>query len=414
VLLVGVTGFVLASAACAVAGSPETLIVARAFQGGLGALMLPQVFGLMRDLFPGAEMSRAFAVFGPVMGLSAMLGPVIAGVLIHADLLGTSWRMIFLVNVPIGAFALITGRRFLPARASGPANRPARIDVSGASLAGVAMFLLVFPLVQGRELGWPLWIEAMLPLSAIAFAAFGHSQLRRERAGRAPLIETSVFTKRSYVSGIAFSLAFVGSLGGTMIIFAVLLQAGLGFSPMHSALTTVPWAAGAFVGSGVGGALMHKLGRRVLQIGLVLETAGLVGFYLVLRHVGVGLSSLDVLVPLLIGGVGMGMVFVPLFDIILGGVAEHEVGSASGVLQSINGLAMSLGVAGVGTVFFGMVGSGRDHAGEFLHAAQVCSLLSVGLLAVAFALAFLLPRAARAMPGVAAEAAPGTAEPALA
>jgi MFS family permease len=276
------------------------------------------------------------------------------------------------------------------------------------------MFLLVFPLVQGRDLGWPVWVTAMLPCSAIAFAVFGFTQLRRRRAGRTPLIEPSVFTRRAYVSGIAFSLAFIGSMAGIVMIFSVFLQAGLGFTPLHSALTTAPWALGAFVGSGVSGVLMHKLGRRVLQIGLVIEAVGLASFYLVLRDVGPSLSNWDVLGPMLIGGFGMGMVFVPLFDIILGGVAEHEVGSASGVLQSVNQLAMSLGIAVLGTIFFGLAGSGHQHAGGFVHATEVCSLVTVGLLATAFALALLLPRAARHAPSVDAEAGIESLVPALA
>src|SRR5215831_7526456 len=206
VLLAGMAGFIAASAACAAAATPGELIAARAVQGLAGAVMLPQVFGLIRDLFQAHEMGRAFAVFSPVMGLSAMFGPIVSGGLIGLNLFGTGWRMIFLVNVPVGLAALAAGARFLPAvrpRANGA--RGARLDLPGAALAGVAMFLLVFPLVQGHELGWPGWLLGMLGGSAAVLAGFGWYQVRRKRSGGTPLIEPGIFANRGYASGIAFS-----------------------------------------------------------------------------------------------------------------------------------------------------------------------------------------------------------------
>ncbi|HEV3069537.1 MAG TPA: MFS transporter, partial [Streptosporangiaceae bacterium] len=267
-LLIGMTGFVAASALCAAAGSAGELIAARAAQGALGAIMLPQVFGLIRDLFQAHEMGKAFGVYGPVMGLSAMLGPIASGGLIGADVFGTGWRMIFLVNVPVGLVALVLGARLLPVGAAsaggasaggasaGGAGRGVRrgqLDLTGAALAAVAMFGLVFPLAQGHALGWPAWLYAMLAASVLVLAWFAVYQIRRQRAGRTPLVEPSVFAHRSYRAGIVFSIVFIGSLGGIVMIFNVFLQNGLGFTPWHSALTTAPWAAGAFVGSAIGG-----------------------------------------------------------------------------------------------------------------------------------------------------------------
>jgi EmrB/QacA subfamily drug resistance transporter len=392
VLLVGVAGFIVASVACAVSTTPAELIAARAAQGGVGAIMVPQVFGLIRDLFAPQEMGKAFGVFGPVMGLSAMLGPIVSGGLIGADILGTGWRMIFLVNVPVGAFALIAGAKHLPGVA---AERTGRLDVVGTVLAGVGMFLLVYPLAEGHDQGWPTWLLAMLGAAVPVLAAFGAYQVRRKRAGRTPLIEPSIFARRAYTSGLLFSLVFIASMGGIVLIFNVFLQAGLGFSPWHSAVTTAPWAGGAFVGSAVGGIAMQKLGRRILHAGLVIETAGLLGLYAMLEHAGPQVASLDLLAPMIVGGVGMGMVFVPLFDIVMAGVEPHEMGSASGVMQSINGLGMSLGVAGIGAIFFGLLGSNGDHAHAFVNAAEWTALVSVALLVVSFAIAFWLPRRAR-------------------
>jgi MFS family permease len=412
VLLTGMTGFVAASAACAAAGTAGELIAARAAQGLMGAIMLPQVFGLIRDLFEAHEMSKAFGVYGPVMGLSAMLGPIASGGLISADLFGASWRMIFLVNVPVGVAALALGARLLPtglvvpgsgtdsaSRADSGAGGPrrGRLDLPGAALAGVAMFGLVFPLAQGHSLGWPAWLFGMLAASAGVLAGFAWYQLRRQRAGRDPLVLPSIFGHRPYSAGIVFSIVFVGSLGGIVMIFNVFLQNGLGFTPWHSALTTAPWAAGAFVGSAVGGIAMTRLGRRVLQAGLVVEAAGLLAIYAVLRGAGGGVSTADLLAPMVVGGIGMGMVFVPLFDIVMAGVRPQEMGSASGVLQTVNSLGMSLGIAGIGAIFFALVGGHGAHAPVYLHAAQWTALATVGLLACSLAVAFALPRRAREM-----------------
>src|SRR5499427_9420123 len=408
VLLVGMAGFIAASAACAAAATSGELIAARAAQGLAGAIMLPQVFGLISDLFKPHEMGRAFAVFSPVMGLSAMLGPIVSGGLIGLNLFGTGWRMIFLVNVPVGLAALAAGARFLPAvspRANGARGaRGARLDLPGAALAGVAMFLLVFPLVQGHELGWPGWLLGMLGASAAVLAGFGWYQVRRKRAGGTPLIEPGIFANRGYASGIAFSLAFISSMGGIVLIFNVLLQTGLGYTPWHAAITTAPWAAGAFIGSAAGGITMGRFGRRVLHAGLVVEAIGLLALVGTLRAAGAGVSTADLLGPMIVGGIGMGMVFVPLFDIAMAGIRPHEMGSASGVLQTVNSLSMSTGVAGLGVIFFSLLGSG--HLAGYLSAAQWTVFGTIGLLAAAFALGFWLPRHAR----VAAEAGAGEPE----
>jgi len=410
VLLTGMAGFIVASAACAAAVNPGELIAARAAQGALGAIMLPQVFGLIRDMFQAHEMGKAFGVYGPVMGLSAMLGPIVSGGLISLNVSGTGWRMIFLVNVPIGLVALVTGARLLPAGDPVTGGKR-RLDLPGAALAGTAMFLLVYPLAQGHELGWPSWLFGMLAAAVAVLALFARHQLRRRNSGATTLVEPSVFTHRAYTMGILFSIAFIGSLGGIVMIFNVFLQNGLGFTPWHSAITTAPWAAGAFVGSAVGGIAMAKLGRRVLHAGLVVEVAGLLGVYLTLRTAGGGVGTVDLVAPMIIGGIGMGMVFVPLFDIVMAGVRPQEMGSASGILQTVNSLAMSLGIAGLGAIFFALDGSGSGSAGHgsgsgsgsaghvagYLSAAEWTTVATIGLLVVSFAVAFGLPRRAREM-----------------
>ena len=409
-LMIGIGGFVGASILCAFAQTPGELIAARAAQGAVGAIMLPQVLGLIGDLFEPQEMGKAFTVYGPVMGLAAMLGPIVGGGLVDADVLGLGWRMIFLVNIPVGIAALAIGGRLLPEGRTADAA-DTRLDLRGMALVGTAMFLLVYPLVQGRQLGWPLWIVAMLVASVPMLALFARQQVRRQRGGRAPLIEPGIFRRRAYNAGVVFSLVFLGALGGVVLVFNVLLQVGLGFSPWHSATITSCWALGGFFGAAAGGIAMAKLGRRVLQAGLVVEAVGLLAVYATLRAAGTGVETIDLVAPMVVGGVGMGMVFVPLFDIVLAGVAPHEVGSASGVLQSVNGLGMSLGVATLGALFFALVdGAGGGHAHAFVASGQWAVLATVGLLAVALVVSFWLPaRAREAAPQASSDARPVSA-----
>ncbi|WUH93685.1 MFS transporter [Streptomyces sp. NBC_00433] len=391
VLLTGMAGFVLGSLVCAAAQNPSMLVTARIVQGAFGAVMIPQCFAIPREIFSPQEVKKAWGIFGPLMGLSAVLGPVVAGVLIHADLFGAGWRMIFGINLPIGLAALVIGWRFLPAVT--PAARGVRLDALGVLLAGAGAFLLVFPLVQGRELGWPGWTLAMLAASIPVLGVFALHQVRRSRAGLSPLVEPSVFRKRSYVSGVAFAIAFTASMGGMILTLGVFLQVGLGYTALHSALATAPWAVGALFGSAGGAIFMGSLGRKVLHIGLLLMGAGVLGLYGVFQTAGADLTAWQLAGPLVVGGAGMGMIFVPLFDIILGGVEPHEIGSASGTLQAVQQLGMTLGIAALGTVFFNVLG--RGHAAAAVDAASTTALCTAALIALAFALGFFLPRAAR-------------------
>ena len=355
ILLLGAAGFTLASIGCALAPSEGALIMVRVIQGLVGAIMVPQGFGLIRDMFPPQDVGKAFGVFGPSIGLATILGPIVAGLLIQLD----GWRLIFLINVPLGVFAIAVGARVLPAVT--PTAQRTRLDLTGTLLAGAGMFLLVFPLVQGRQLGWPAWTFVMLACSLPVFAVFGVLQLRRKRSGRSPLVELGVFAKRSYTSGTLFVLVFFGTVVGFALAVGMLLQIGLGYTPMHASLTTAVWAVGAFLGTGLSAGLTPRLGRAVLHVGLTLMAVGLAGVYVVLTHTHTALSGLILAGPLLAFGIGMGMIFLPLYDIIMADIEDHEVGSAAGVLEAVQQLGASLGVAVLGTVFFGLIGAGALH-----------------------------------------------------
>jgi EmrB/QacA subfamily drug resistance transporter len=392
VLLWGMAGFTAASLLCALAPSPGVLIGCRALQGALGAVMLPQCSGLIRDLFGEEGTPRAFGVFGPVMGIAAVAGPVLGGALIDANVASTGWRLIFLVNVPVGLAALLVGGRMLPAGA--PSARAGRLDGLSIVLAAGAAFLLIFPLVQGRQLGWPLWIVGMLVASVPVGAAFAFAQRRTVRRGATALLEPGLFGRRAYVAGLAFAVFFIGAMGAVGLTLNVLLQTGLGYTPLAASIATLTFPAGAIVGTIVASLVVARLGRRVLQLGLSLMACGLVVLAVVVGDAGTTLGGWAVAGPMLLAGIGMGMIFMPMFDTILFGMPERAMGSASGLLQATQQLAMSLGLAVIGTLFFAHVGA-HGGPGRFVGAAHKCLLWSAGLLGVAFLAVFALPRHTR-------------------
>jgi MFS family permease len=392
VLLVAIGGFVVSSSLCALAPSASMLIAARALQGATAALMVPQGFGLIRELFGDAGQQKAFGVFGPIMGLAAVAGPLAGGGLIAINLLGIGWRAIFLINVPVGLVALAVGVRQLP---DGPPATPhARLDLPSVALAAAGGFALVYPLIEGRQQGWPTWSFALLAAGMLIIAAFALRQSARVRRGHAPLIVPSILRRRGYIAGLAVAAGFLGAMGGITLAFNVMYQAGLGFTPLDAALAAVTIPVLAIGGSISSSILLPKLGRTTMHIGIAVMAAGIALTVVVLHAAGAGLSAWDTAAPLAVVGFGMGMVFVPMFDVILAGVEPHELGSASGLLESVQQLAMSIGLAAVGTVLFDEVG-GLHGPGAFVGATSDALLVAIGLLALAWIATWWVPKHAR-------------------
>jgi EmrB/QacA subfamily drug resistance transporter len=351
--LIGAAGFTTASLLCALAWSPGVLIGARAIQGLFGAVMLPQGLGMLKRLFSEKEQATAFGAFGPVMGLSAVGGPILAGWLVGADYFGLGWRMIFFINLPLGLFAVFGAVKFLPEFRSG---RAPRLDVLGVLLAGAGSALLLYPLVQGRELGWPAWTFVMLGVGLAVFGVFGVYEGRREKRGLDPLVTPSLFRRPSFTGGLVVGLVFFAALVGTSLIFTLYLQVGLGYSPLKAGLTTLPQAVGmvaGFVAAGAG--LTEKLGRKLLLTGTVIMAFGAVGVGVTVYLAGAGINPYQLIPALLVLGAGMGLAMAPFFGIVLAGVSDEETGSASGALTSVQQLGGAFGIAVLGTIFFALL-----------------------------------------------------------
>ncbi|WP_051782236.1 MULTISPECIES: MFS transporter [unclassified Streptomyces] len=360
--LAGLAAFTAMSALCAVAQSPTELIAARVLQGAAAAVMVPQVLAIIKNVFPPEQRAAAFGASGPFMGLAAVGGPVLGGALVDWDLFGTGWRSVFLLNVPVGVVAFAIALRILPESRS---PRRASLDIVGMLLATTGLFLLVYPLVQGREQGWPGWILAMLAGSVPVLALFAWYEIRLQRADRTPLVEMSLLRNRTFVVGLFITLAFFCAMAGYLMVLALHLQIGLGFSALKAGLTEMPWAVGVAFGSAWSGmALVPRYGGRVLKWGLFALLIGTAGTWLTLQLAGNGLNPWELIPSGLLCGTGMGFVLTPLTSQILGGVSDREVGSASGLLNAFDQLGGTLGVAVLGTVFVALLGGQADHAAD--------------------------------------------------
>ncbi|AGL14076.1 MFS transporter [Actinoplanes sp. N902-109] len=386
--VIGAAGFTLASLTCALAWSPGVLTSARAVQGLFGALMLPQGLGMIKQMFTPAEQTKAFGAFGPVMGLGAVGGPVLAGWLVDADYLGTGWRMIFLINLPLGVFAVVGALRFLPEFRS---ERAPRLDVPGVGLAALGGFLLLYPLVQGRELGWTAWVFGLLAAGLVVFGAFAAYEARRDRHGLDTLVVPSLFRKRAFASGLLVGLVFFGALLGTGLVLSLYLQVGLGFSALKAGLSTLPQAVGTMLGFVVAGSgLGDRLGRRLLFLGTAIMVLATAGSAWIVQAAGNGLTPYHLIPGMFPLGIGMGLAMAPFFTLVLAGVDDEETGSASGALTSMQQLGGAFGIALLGTLFFNQI----TDAG-FVAAAVRTLGVSAVMLVVAGLLGLLLPRHAR-------------------
>jgi len=385
--LFGIVSFTAASLLCAIAPTNGWLITFRTLEGVAGAMLLPQGFGLIRQAFPPAEFGKAFAVFGPVFGLGGILGPIIGGFIIQSNLFNVGWRNVFLVNIPIGIVTIILAFKMLP-RSSG--DRLITLDVTSVTLSAGAAGLLVLPLIQGQQAGWPMWTWLCFLSSAAGFVLFYLRNRHVARGAKAPLVDPSIFESRSYTTGIGGLFLFFAGFTGVYLVITLFLQLGENYSASGAALGNVPIAVGtAFGGMLSGAVLADKFGRKVLQGGAVFQIIGAILLLNGLRHVdALHQFHLGQLIPgMVVCGFGTGLVVAALFDTIISAIAGQSVGSASGLLSAVQSVASSVGVAVFGTAFFAGVTDHRSPVIGFRHALEI----QLGFVATFLLVTFFLP-----------------------
>ncbi|MFF4122184.1 MFS transporter [Microbispora rosea] len=382
VFAIGLTAFTAASVLCGLAVSPEMLVISRALQGMAAALMFPQVLSIINVTYTGDDRPRAFAGYGAALGLATVGGQVIGGLLIASDVLGLGWRACFLVNLPIGLVTLLLLPRLVPESRSASARG---LDLAGVAIVFPAVLLLLVPLVEGRQEGWPAWTFVSLAASVVVFALFTWQQVRLSRAGGTPLVEPSLFRSRSFVTGLATVLAVYGGMASFMLVIALYVQDGLRYSPLRAGMVFLPMGVAFFATSINAAKFIRRLGRRTLTAGAILIVAGEVCLALITRDAGAGVNLPLYEVLTAVAGAGIGMVGAPLLSQVLLGVEPEYAGSASGVLSTVQQMAGALGVAIMGIVFFGTLdgasvspaGYGRAFAASLVYLIALAALASV-------------------------------------
>ncbi|MFF8293445.1 MFS transporter [Streptomyces sp. NPDC016309] len=349
--LVGVAGFTLTSLTAGLAQEPWQLVVSRVLQGAFSGIMVPQVLSIIHVTFSDKERGTAFALHGLVGGLAATLGLALGGLLVQWNLFGLDWRLIFLINVPVGLVGLLYGTKVIT---ESKAPQALRLDTLGVVLATVGLVMLVYPLLQGRELGWPAWGYVSMIASLPVLGAFVAWQRRKTRKDGSPLVELGLFRTRSFSSGLAVNMIFYVGMGMFTIGWTLYMQIGQGWSPMRAGLTSLPFCVGAFLtATSSVMILVPKFGRKAMQAGAGVLVLGLGAYIWVAGEYGSDVTSWHLVVPLFLIGLGFGTVATPLPLIVTSEVPHKDAGSASGLVNTNTQLGFAIGGALVSVVFFG-------------------------------------------------------------
>ncbi|WP_212764867.1 MFS transporter [Streptomyces sp. I05A-00742] len=386
--LLGTGVFTAASLLCGLAGTPALLIAARFIQGSAAAVMIPQVLATLHVTFDEGSRAKAFSLYGTVMSLGSVAGPVLGGVLTCADVFGLGWRPIFLINVPIGLATVLLGLRYLPESRDLAARR---LDLTGMILAALGLLLITYPLTVGGAHQWPAWSFLMMAGGLLTLAVFVVQQRARAARGRDPLVVPELFKSRAFAAGLSAQLVF-GLLSGVFFLtWAVFTQDGLGLSPRQAATGFVAASVGEMAGAWLAMSLAGRYGGRAPRAGALLAAATLGGYAWLITEQNTALSPVLTLLPMLPAGLGLGMIGAALADMTLRQVDHDHAGSASGLFNTSTQLGIALGTASTAVVFFAHSPAGSH--GTTVTAAFTGSLWYViaALLAM-WALMLLLPK----------------------
>ncbi|MFH8792701.1 MFS transporter [Streptomyces sp. NPDC017941] len=381
----GAGAFGLTSLACGLAPTAWWLVAARAAQGAASAVMLPQVLATIHATTGGERRARAVSLYGSVGGVSMVLGQILGGVLVAADVAGTGWRMVFLVNVPVAALALLLAVRSVP---NSRAERPARGDLAGTVLLAVSLTAFLLPLTEGRAAGWPLWSVLALVASPLLILAFAAVERRAEAGGGSPLLPPSLLREPVVRRGLLIGLPIFIGFSGWMFVSAVTLQKGLDYGALEAGLTLIPMGVAQFAASLLAPRLVHRLGSRALTLCALVHGTGVAVLALtVLWAPWSALTPLALAPGLALCGFGQGVQLPLYFRVLLSAVPAARAGAGSGLAATVQQSCLAVGVATLGSLFLAME-SGTGIREAF---ATVLALQLAGLLALA-ALSLRLPR----------------------
>lgn len=379
--------FILMSLACGIAPTVGALIVARVLQGAAAALLIPQVLATFHHTLAGERKARAVALYGATSGIAAVVGQLVGGLLVSADIGGTSWRPIFLVNVPIGLVVLLVATGIVPRTRSA---HPVGVDLPGTLLFAATLTALLVPLTEGHSLGWPWWSWLLIAAAAVLGPLTFSVEKAAEARGEIPLLPPSLLRLPSMSRGLTMVLFFSLGFGAFMFVFALTVQNGLHADALHGGLAITPMALLFLLGSLFAPRLLTRFGRAALSAGAVVQLAGLGSLVTVLVRDWPHVSLWAMALPLAFVGAGQSMLFAGLFRSVLADVPTHLGGVGSGVLITLQQSGLALGVATLGTLYLSLEPHGTAHAFASVEYVQmgIVALLALGAAA--------LPRFAKA------------------
>ena len=370
--IIGMAGFTLASALCGLAPSAGLLIGARVLQGLAAALLFPQVYASIRVNFDNDDSRHAFGLLGMTLGLAAIAGQVFGGWLVHADLFGLDWRSIFLINIPIGVFAVATARHIPESLAP----QRSTLDWMGVVLVSIGLALLLVPLIEGSGRGWPAWSLWALCAAGILLALFHQQQERRRMTGRLPLVDMRLLAQRRFALGALLVLLIYSTSSSFFLCFALLMQTGLGLNPLLAGSIFAPCSVGFVIASMAAPKLVKRWGIRAIVVGALIYTVSIGLLIAQVQIAGAGLVPIRLIPVLVVLGAGQGLIMTPLLNLVLGFVDELQAGMASGVVSTVQQVGAALGVAAVGILF----GTALDSGSTTPQACRYVSAFVMGML----------------------------------
>jgi len=408
VFFTGLALFTAASVACGLAQNDLQLITARVVQGLGGGIFFPPVTAFIQLLFPPMKRGKAFAIMGATIGISTALGPLVGGLIIEALGEESGWRYIFFVNLPIGVITLVAAAILLP---KGGEGKRLSTDLIGLLLASAALVAILVPLIEGQDQGWPLWTYLSLAAGVLLLVAFAFWERRVAARGAEPFVPPKLFSHPAFTGGTILALVYFAAFTSIFFTISIFWQAGLGHTALESGLVSIPFALGSIIGASQSDRLASLLGRTVLVIGVGMLAIGLIALWLVLLLIpATDLTNWELLGPLLVAGIGSGLFIAPNAQFIVATVDRSEAGAASGVIGTLQRIGSAIGIAVIGSVFFGTLvvdeptfssqptkaelaaAVAKNVAIGFGHSATVALLISAIFAVVAFFLVFMLPK----------------------
>jgi EmrB/QacA subfamily drug resistance transporter len=386
--IAGMAAFTLTSAMCGWAATSWMLIMWRLLQGASAAVMFPQALSFIQVNFRGSAKRVAFSLYGAMIGFGSILGQLLGGFIIHANLFGLGWRPIFLINLPIGLVTVIAAAFVL--RESRAENAP-KLDLGGVAILTLGLGLFSYPFMEGPELGWPLWAWISLAASALVLSLFYRYEKRLSDKNLSPLIDPRLFKDRGFVVGLIVTCIYFAGHTSMLLVLSLYLQFSLGLDPMHAGFSLVPFSTAFLIGSAFSGKVQGYLGRGTLHLGVLVLAVGISLLAIqaggIPSHLTAGLVGACFLY-----GIGRGLVTAPLYNTVLGNISARDAGAAAGVASTMPQLANSVGVALIGAIVFGVIPKHGATPIDYAHGFVISSAVNMGMLLIAGLLIFFIPK----------------------